>query len=171
MPYLICDECDHYYEVEDKEDFTHCQCGRPLIKVNELSEFYGPEVLRESISTGNTYTEERAFDYYENQNKGKNLKIIGILLIISGLALIFFNLIFIIFTIIGVGLYLYSQSFISINELKGKGWAKGLEGEDIASHHLKELPHDYFIYNDVNLLGKKGNIDHGGYWSQWNICN
>ncbi len=160
MPYLICPQCDHYYEVEPGEEFSHCECGQALIQVEDLDEYYSPQ--RESMATGNTFTEEMAYQYHDNKEKGKNLTIIGGAIAIMGLllSLFLFNFLFLIFVLIGLALLIYAQSFISQNELKGKGWAKGLEGEDIVSDYLKQLPHDYFIYNDVNLPGKKGNIDH-----------
>ena len=160
MPYLICPQCDHYYEVEPGEEFSHCECGQALIQVEDLEEYYSPHE-RESIATGNTFTEEMAHQYYDNNEKGKNFKIIGMVVTILGflLTLFFRELLFLIFVLLGTAVLIYAYSFISQNELKGKGWAKGLVGEEIVSDYLKQLPHDYFIYNDVNLPGKKGNID------------
>ncbi|MDP3035698.1 MAG: nuclease-related domain-containing protein [Methanobacteriaceae archaeon] len=161
MPYLICPQCDHYYDVEPGEEFTTCECGQALIQVEDLEEYYSPH-QRESIATGNTFTEDMSNQYYENKDKGRNFQIIGGFVSILGFLLTLFlrNVLFLIFVFIGVVLLIYAQSFISRNELKGKGWAKGLVGENIVSDFLKQLPHDYFIYNDVNLPGKKGNIDH-----------
>lgn len=39
-------------------------------------------------------------------------------------------------------------------------WVKGLEGENIVLNYLNTLPKDYYIFHDVNLPDKKGNIDH-----------
>ncbi|PKL66713.1 MAG: nuclease [Methanobacteriales archaeon HGW-Methanobacteriales-1] len=162
MPYLICPQCDHYYEVEPGEEFSTCECGQTLIQVEDLEEYYSPHHQRESIATGNTFTEDMSNQYYENKDKGRNFQIIGGFISILGFLLTLFlrNFLFLIFVFMGVVLLIYAQSFISRNELKGKGWAKGLVGENIVSDYLKQLPTDYFIYNDVNLPGKKGNIDH-----------
>lgn len=35
-----------------------------------------------------------------------------------------------------------------------------MEGENLVSNYLNTLPKDYFVFNDVNLPGKGGNIDH-----------
>jgi hypothetical protein len=161
MPYLICPQCDHYYEVEPGEEFTQCECGQALISVEDLDEYYS-SLQRESIATGNTFTEEMAYQYHDNYEKGKNLKIIGMTVAIVGflLTLFFREFLFLIFVLLGTAVLIYAYSFSSQNELKGKGWAKGLVGEEIVSDYLKQLPEDYFIYNDVNLPGKMGNIDH-----------
>lgn len=162
MPYLICPECDHYYEVEPGEEFEACECGQELIIVEELSEYYDvDEGVRESISTGNTFTEEMAEEYYSNKETGSMMIIGGVIAIFAGLFLgLLVSAFLFIISLLGLVIIIYALSSISQNELKGKGWAKGLVGENIVSDHLKELPENYFIYNDVNLPGKRGNIDH-----------
>ncbi len=89
MPFLICPQCDHYYEVEPGEEFSHCECGQALIQVENLEEYYSPQQRdapqRESMATGNTFTEEMAYQYHDNKEKGKNLTIIGGVIAIMGL--------------------------------------------------------------------------------------
>ncbi|MEN6294348.1 MAG: hypothetical protein ABFD07_20330 [Methanobacterium sp.] len=45
MPYLICDKCNLYYEIEDRnemEDFHTCECGNELQYFNTIEEYmYG----------------------------------------------------------------------------------------------------------------------------------
>lgn len=54
---------------------------------------------------------------------------------------------------------LYKKKNSSLN-VKDLSWYKGLEGENLVLNYLNTLPKDYFVFNDVNLPGKKGNIDH-----------
>jgi len=37
---------------------------------------------------------------------------------------------------------------------------KGDEGEKLVSLCLEDLPRGYFVFNDVNIPGGKGNFDH-----------
>jgi transcription initiation factor IIE alpha subunit len=42
MPYLICDRCNGYYELqegESKADFQSCQCGGNLFYTDELEDY------------------------------------------------------------------------------------------------------------------------------------
>jgi hypothetical protein len=64
---------------------------RPIInKVEDLEEYYSPH-QRESLATGNTFTEEMAYQYHDNKEKGKNLTIIGGVIAIMGLLLSLFS--------------------------------------------------------------------------------
>lgn len=101
MIYLICPQCDHYYEVEPGEEFPYCECGQALIQVKNLEEYYNPQ--RKSFSNGNTFTEEMAHQYQDNNEKGKNLKIIGIVVAILGflLTLFFREFLFLVFVLLG----------------------------------------------------------------------
>jgi hypothetical protein len=122
MPYLICPQCDHYYEVEPGEEFTQCECGQALISVENLDEYYSSP-QRESIATGNTFTEEMAHQYHDNYEKGKNLKIIGMTVAIVGflLTLFFREFLFLIFVLLGTAVLIYAYSFSSMIEVKDKG--------------------------------------------------
>ncbi|MBC7100931.1 MAG: NERD domain-containing protein, partial [Methanobacteriales archaeon] len=41
MPYLICDKCNVYYEIEDEEEiFEFCECGNRLKYYESLEEYY-----------------------------------------------------------------------------------------------------------------------------------
>lgn len=51
MGYLICEKCEGYYQLqekEDPEDFESCECGGKLIFVENLIDYYG-ENLDESL--------------------------------------------------------------------------------------------------------------------------
>lgn len=53
MGYLICEKCEGYYELQEKEnpeDFKSCECGGKLKFVLNLIDFYG-ETLDESLKT------------------------------------------------------------------------------------------------------------------------
>lgn len=42
MPYLVCDRCDVYYEIQDKDEMlelSHCECGNPLKYYDSLEEY------------------------------------------------------------------------------------------------------------------------------------
>ena len=49
MPYLICDKCNLYYEIEDKNemnDFHTCECGNELQYFNTIEEYmYGEQQI------------------------------------------------------------------------------------------------------------------------------
>nr|WP_243687106.1 hypothetical protein [Methanobacterium formicicum] len=84
MSYLVCFECNQYYEVESLEDaadmeLTHCECGRELVYFENLEDSYTQtdivdepvtdvdyryeeealEPVRESMANGSTYTEKK----------------------------------------------------------------------------------------------------------------
>ena len=46
------------------------------------------------------------------------------------------------------------------NTSKRNSWVKGLEGENTVLNYLNTLPKNYFVFHDVTLPKKKGNIDH-----------
>ncbi len=119
MTYLICPQCDHYYEVEPGEEFTTCECGQALIQVEDLEEYYSPP-QRECITAVNTSTEEITHQF-DNSEKGKNLKIIGMAVAILGflLTLFFREFLFLIFVFLGTAVLIYAYSFISQNEVQG----------------------------------------------------
>ena len=59
MPYLICDKCNVYYEIENKDemnDFHTCECGNKLQYFDTIEEYmYGRP---ENSDTANEDTEE-----------------------------------------------------------------------------------------------------------------
>lgn len=75
MPYLICNKCEHYYEigsVKEYMEFHTCECGNELIYVNQLSEYDSsledPEESQvESYSE--MYEEEPETNYYYEEEE------------------------------------------------------------------------------------------------------
>ncbi len=56
MPYLICDKCNLYYEIEDKNemrDFHTCECGNELQYFNTIEEYMYGEQQNSYISDDN----------------------------------------------------------------------------------------------------------------------
>lgn len=151
MPYLICDNCKIYYEVDENYSYERdtCEnCGGRLKFYNSFDEYYGPNSYeRESISVGTGYAEMKSSKY-------SNILLIGIILGLIGIIGYFLGFfISLIFLVIGVSLAIYGHN-------TGKSWNKGIKGESIVAEYLNELPKDYFIFNDVNLPNGRGNIDH-----------
>jgi len=151
MPYLICDKCNVYYEIEDEEEiFEFCECGNRLKYYESLEEYYeeieSEEPIRETIRLRRSYTEIRSREYTLIEILGAVMSIIGIIGLIMGSAI---GMLF----LIGILTFTYAKS-------KGYSWKKGLEGEKIVSHYLETLPQGYIVFNDVKLPGSRGNIDH-----------
>lgn len=173
--------------------------------------------VRDSISTGKTYTEKKAAQYqkkrtprkrnphtHSNRKKSsvKNTpppkKIssnssftnrdpvymgISLAIIIGGifLTIISFNALLLILIPIGIIIYMISpfkpkkskKPYKSYQKKRSKrkaktksksnsdnSWAKGLHGENTVFKYLNTLPKDYYVFHDVTLPKKKGNIDH-----------
>lgn len=95
MSYLVCFECNQYYEVESLEDaadmeLSHCECGRELVYFENLEDSYTQtdvidepvteadyryeeealEPVRESMANGSTFTEKKASQYKTAREKG-----------------------------------------------------------------------------------------------------
>jgi len=186
MSYLVCFECNQYYEVESLEDaadmeLTHCECGRELVYFENLEDSYTQtdivnepvtdvdyrfeeeslEPVREAMANGSTYTEKKASQYKTALEKGNIFIYAGIGIFIIGLVTgLLFNYLLFALVFIGGFLAVYGNSIIEEGKQKGYSWQKGLEGENLVSNYLNTLPKDYFVFNDVNLPGKGGNIDH-----------
>lgn len=186
MSYLVCFECNQYYEVESLEDaadmeLTHCECGRELVYFENLEDSYTQtdivdepvmevdyrieeealEPVRETMTNGSTYTEKKASQYKTAREKGNIFIYAGIGIFVIGLVTgLFFNYLLFALVFIGGFLAVYGNSIIEEGKQKGYSWEKGLEGENLVSNYLNTLPKDYFVFNDVNLPGKGGNIDH-----------
>ena len=65
MPYLICDNCEIYYEIEedfDLDSFDTCEnCGNKLKLYNSFDDYYNEnaEPQRESMTVGKGYAEKK----------------------------------------------------------------------------------------------------------------
>ncbi|MCZ3367334.1 MULTISPECIES: nuclease-related domain-containing protein [Methanobacterium] len=150
MGYLICDNCDIYYELdEDFNDFDTCQnCGNKLNFYSSFDEYYkkksGPQ--REKIAVGKGYAEKKSSKY-------NSILIIGAVFILIGLLGFIVTFLSLLILVIGVGLIYYGYN-------NGKSWNKGINGEYIVAEYLNQLPEDYFVFNDVKFPGSYGNLDH-----------
>lgn len=184
MSYLVCFECNQYYEVESLDDaadmeLTHCECGRELVyfenledaypetsdyineeQTTEVDEAYEP-TTEEYVDNSLTFTEEKVIQYRSESEKGTQLIYTGMGVLVLGLITgLFFNYIFFILVFLGGFLAVYGNSMNENAEVEGYKWEKGLEGEYIVENHLNSLPSDYRVFNDVKLHGKGRNIDH-----------
>lgn len=150
MGYLICDNCDIYYEVDgDFNDFDTCQnCGDKLKFHSSFDDYYNKksEPQREKIAVGKGYAEKKSSKYNSILIMGAFFSLIGLL----GFIVTFLSLLIL---VIGVGLIYYGYT-------NGKSWNKGIKGEYIVADYLNQLPEDYFVFNDVKFPGSYGNLDH-----------
>jgi hypothetical protein len=152
MSYLICNNCEVYYEIE--EDFnldsldTCEKCGNKLKLYKKFDDYYNEnsEPQRESMSVGKGYAEKMSSQY-------NNMVIIGAIVGLIGIIGFIVTPLSIIILLIGTGLLFYGYN-------KGKSWNKGIKRESIVAEHLNQLPKDYFIFNDVKFPGSYGNLDH-----------
>ena len=150
MRYLICDNCDVYYEVdEDFNDFDTCEnCGNKLNFYSSFDEYYskksGPQ--REKIAVGKGYAEKKSSRY-------NFILILGALFCLIGLFGFIVTFLSSLILIIGAGLIIYAYN-------NAKSWNKGIKGEYIVAEYLNQLPEDYFVFNDVKFPGSYGNLDH-----------
>ena len=177
MGYLICEECNIYYEAEDEmeaENFV-CECGNKPVYFKYLEDYYengndnedsDDEYVRDRMSEGLTYTEHQAYSYLAEKNLGIKMVFAGS--VISAVSLIltlvfiktFYWVFCLILLLIGLALAVYGAHKKSVSDVEGYSWNRGLEGENEVFKCLETLPKDYFIFNDVKLPGKGGNIDH-----------
>ena len=53
MPYLICDKCNLYYEIQDKsemDDFSKCECGNELQFYETIEDYMNEDLNDDSNS-------------------------------------------------------------------------------------------------------------------------
>ncbi|WP_321421749.1 nuclease-related domain-containing protein [uncultured Methanobacterium sp.] len=155
------------YSGADRESLYEAlsQADDAFVDIGEVSATEPCEVSnkqREKIANGKTYTQKKASQYEQIQDHGQLLIYAGALIfIISFLALLTtLNFIYLILTLAGVLLSFYGNKFVNESQKEGYSWQKGNEGEIIVADYLDTLPEDYFVFNDVKLPGKGGNIDH-----------
>lgn len=153
MGYLICDNCDIYFEVEDDFDivsFDICeQCGNKLKLYDSFDDYYNEYSIpnRESIVFGEGYAEKKSSKYNNMTITGAVLGLIGLIGFLAGFSI----LIILLFFGFLLGIYGYGNSI---------SWNKGIKGESIVAEYLNQLPEDYFVFNDVKFPGSWGNLDH-----------
>lgn len=157
MSYLICDNCEGFYELkadESPEDFVlQCNCGGNLEHVTHddhgISSYHleDDEPNRVSIVNGKGYAEKKS-------SKFNRLVIFGLTIGIFGFVGYYLGFTFtIILGLLGFILALYGYG-------SGISWNKGIKGENIVADCLDQLPDNYIIFNDVKFPGSRGNLDH-----------
>ena len=150
MGYLICDNCDVYYEIdEDFIDFDTCEnCGDKLKFYSSFDDYYNKKngAQRERIAVGKGYAEKKSSKY-------NSILIIGAVFSLIGLIGFIVTFLSLLVLIIGAGIIYYGYN-------NGKSWNKGIKGEYIVAEYLNQLPEDYFVFNDVKFPGSYGNLDH-----------
>ncbi|MBP2045184.1 nuclease-related domain-containing protein [Methanobacterium aggregans] len=166
MGYLVCYNCDIYYEVtkEESKEIECCgECGFPLTYFENLKDSYGHKSVSKSAKNKRTYAEKKSL--YSLLGMG-----FGVILIVVG-----------IFEFIKVFNMLQGPSVITdppgppwgaviitaagilttrISYDVGRNWMVGAKGERTVSKELQKLPESYYIFNDVTPPGNRGNIDH-----------
>jgi len=149
MGFLVCEGCKSYYKLEKNEspaDFDLiCEfCGSNLEYKTELNSC----LFNKNSKLGFIHTEKKSSKYA--------------FIIIFGVFLIFFSFLAFInartysqllLILIGFLLSLYGWK-------KGRNWIKGAKGEKLVGKYLKKLPSGYTYFNDIDLPGRWGNIDH-----------
>ncbi len=150
MGYLICDNCNVYYEVDgNSNDFDTCQkCGSKLEFYSSFEDYYNKndEAQREKIAVGKGYAEKKSSKY-------NFILILGAIFCLIGLFGFIITFLSLLILVIGAGLIYYGYN-------NGKSWNKGIKGEFIVAEYLNQLPEDYFVFNDVKFPGSYGNLDH-----------
>ncbi|MBE2900726.1 NERD domain-containing protein [Methanothermobacter thermautotrophicus] len=164
MAYLICENCNHYWQINSEEEFWvfyMCdECGSPLLYVNSLHEYRNltknvPESFRK------THAERKAERYWRLSRAVHWTLPAGALIFASGLLLSMKNIAWAFLLIItGPMIIIISLPIMKMSEMRGRGWKKGHVGELIVASCLRRLPQGYHIFNDVHLPGAHGNIDH-----------
>ena len=82
MSYLICDNCEGYYELQDGEspsDFDTCECGGSLKSYSSLDDYNNEndEPERESMAIGKGYAEIKSSKYNMMVIAGAVLGLLG----------------------------------------------------------------------------------------------
>lgn len=70
MPYLVCEKCKGYYELqewESAEDFEECECGGHLIQVDSLNIPYNTERVKTIVETFKNSKPQKNSDSKGNQ--------------------------------------------------------------------------------------------------------
>ena len=164
MAYLICENCNHYWQINSEEEFWvfyMCdECGSLLLYVNSLNEYRN---LTKSVpeSFKRTHTQKKAERYWRLSGMGHWALPLAAITFASGILFLITGLKWaVILVLAGPTIMLLSLAIMRMGEMRGMGWTKGYVGELIVASCLRRLPQGYHIFNDVHLPGAHGNIDH-----------
>ncbi|MDI9615533.1 nuclease-related domain-containing protein [Methanothermobacter sp.] len=164
MAYLICENCNHYWQIKSEEEFwafhTCDECGSPLLYVKNFNEYRKiTKVVPESSKK--TQTHRKANKYLRFWRDGRLILIAGALMTPAGILLAFTGTAWgITPLLLGIVLMVLSVPLSRASERRGMGWRKGHEGELIVTNCFRRLPEGYHILNDIQLPGAYGNMDH-----------
>jgi hypothetical protein len=75
MNFLVCINCDGYYQLEDNEkpdDFESCQCGGKLTYTNDIDHYFEAKSTLDMDNElkrklGEIHDLEKAYDYHSNK--------------------------------------------------------------------------------------------------------
>jgi ABC-type multidrug transport system fused ATPase/permease subunit len=89
MPYLICDKCEIYYEIDPNFDLNTLQtcekCSEDLKYYENFDEYYkekDPNPVYEEADSYNDYIENKNLDYHTISTIGFILAVIGLLVFV-----------------------------------------------------------------------------------------
>lgn len=190
MPYLICNGCEIYYEIEsdfDPDALKTCEkCGSQLKYYENFDNYYKNENINH-----NAYEDEGNFNTYPKYTKittaGFILAIIGLFVFILAyispiflisqnsnnfgnpdnllnlsLQIILFYSIAVLIMAAGVLTYLYGKrnGKIRRTQVNNENQWKKIVKKNSTINYFKNLPEGYFILNNLKIPGKKIKINH-----------
>lgn len=152
MPYLICDNCEIYYEIEENfnlNSFDTCEnCDNKLKLYNSFDDYYNDnaEPQRENKILVKLMLKRKISKYNKIIIIGEIFGLIGLFgFIVTPLSIILL--------LLGAGLIFFGYN-------KGNSRNKGIKGEYVVAEYLNQLPNDYYIFNDVKFPGSDQNLDY-----------
>ncbi|MCG2828462.1 nuclease-related domain-containing protein [Methanothermobacter sp. K4] len=164
MAYLICEKCNHYWQIKREEEFWAfhiCEeCGLPLLYVKDFNE-YRKITKNVPESSVNSQTYRKSDNYWRFWRGGRLIFTAGALMTAAGILLTVTSMAWgITIVLLGIILMVLSVPLTRAREGRGIDWRKGHEGELIITNCLRRLPEGYHILNDIQLPGAYGNMDH-----------
>ena len=181
MPYLICNECEIYYEIEpdfDPHTLKNCEkCGLQLKYYENLDDYYKNE-NQDNTGKKNSNIHPK---YAKITTAGFVLAVIGLFMLIlayvSPIFLIYQNannllnlslqmlslyIIAVFIMTTGVFTYLYGKrnGKIMRNNVKNENKGNRIINKKTGVSFLNDLPEGYFILNKVKIPDKKIKINH-----------
>jgi ABC-type multidrug transport system fused ATPase/permease subunit len=190
MPYLICNECEIYYEIEpdfNPEALKTCEkCGLQLKYYENFDDYYNNENINP-----NAYEDEKNFNTHSKYAKittaGFILAIIGLFVFIlayvspifwisqstnnfknpNNLLNLSLQIIFLYITAVsimaaGVLTYLYGKrnGKITKTRVNNVNQQRITVKKNSTANYFKNLPEGYFILNNLKIRGKRIKINH-----------
>jgi Nuclease-related domain. len=190
MPYLICEECEVYYEIESNFNSALKTCGKCTAELKYCENF--DDYYKKKNIGQNTYSDEMNLNMDSNYDKisttGFILAVIGLFIFLftyisplffisqnvnfqnsSNLSLILqiisLYLLSLIVMASGVLTYLYGKRNGKIRRTgtknkKTKKSSMRIKKENSTANYFNNLPEGYFILNNLKIPAKRIKIDH-----------